>query len=550
MCNHQYDIKNVKYLGIKEKQCKYSTMYDTLRKQNLSNEIDLTLPIDENGECIFHSKNIEWKRANNFTKRFEDLIKLYAILEERSYDFVEFVFIGNEKNITELKNIENQLKTGSFSFVGATFETNVRIENINTIKHNISFGNSRFRGNFIINNCAFSFFHLEAIKVEGFFSLKNTEIDGIADFSHSDFLQLAYFEKINFNHDVFFYDTLFSYKTLAEKDEPITTFKDITFFNKVEFKKAEFDCGVEFPNTIFYYQAEFLDVLFSNEFVADFSDINVNQTLLLSGTTDKRLFDFSVAFRIDETKILGKIIFQYVNFSNIYPKHRDNLQLLTYKGKVEIGVGCIKYRFQTDIKEIVVNERNQNLIEDITRTFKSFFAVCNGKNLGIEIVSKTDDKISFFYFTDENFTNQDAFIEALGKTEYAFWSFLQNAEQVKNHISAATKNEKTDLTKLTDIIIDIGSIFNKIGTRIYLLESEDEDITHALTQAINFIENGSIDFNNFQKLIKIISEQSITGTKNPVLIDATNNTIIININQQNADNIYNIEEIINANFKK
>jgi len=90
-------------------------------------------------------------------------------------------------------------------------------------------------------------------------------------------------------------------------------------------------------------------------------------------------------------------------------------------GKVEIASGCIKYRFQTEIKTISINRDNQALILELSQTFTNYFTTQNGLNLGFEIVERDNDTISFFYFTDENI-NEVEFLERLKRTEQNLWN--------------------------------------------------------------------------------------------------------------------------------
>src|SRR5829696_600170 len=78
ICNHSYAVHSQHRPRSMGKQCPHSLLYDRLRSTNLSPEIEAApfLPVDDHGACIFHSKEIAWKRQNDFTGKFLQLVQL------------------------------------------------------------------------------------------------------------------------------------------------------------------------------------------------------------------------------------------------------------------------------------------------------------------------------------------------------------------------------------------------------------------------------------------------------------------------------------------
>src|SRR6202008_672649 len=80
--------------------CPYIQFYDRIRSSGTivqSPTNPRVLPIDDHGVCLFHSKEVDWKRQNDFKARFFELVKLLDAHDaERYYDFTEFVFLGGD----------------------------------------------------------------------------------------------------------------------------------------------------------------------------------------------------------------------------------------------------------------------------------------------------------------------------------------------------------------------------------------------------------------------------------------------------------------------
>ena len=98
-CAHTYTADyshRTKGVGVR---CPYPAFYERLRSdasRASGSDTDLELPMDESGLCIFHSRDAEWKRENDFGKRLVQLLEFLEIDEKtQRYDFAEFVFVGN-----------------------------------------------------------------------------------------------------------------------------------------------------------------------------------------------------------------------------------------------------------------------------------------------------------------------------------------------------------------------------------------------------------------------------------------------------------------------
>jgi len=89
MCTHHHKKA---YLTHLPKTCTLAHFFNatTTEKRQFSE-----LPIDESGKCIFHSNNLTWKRAQQFTERFLELLQIMLQEETlKELDFRECQFVG------------------------------------------------------------------------------------------------------------------------------------------------------------------------------------------------------------------------------------------------------------------------------------------------------------------------------------------------------------------------------------------------------------------------------------------------------------------------
>ncbi len=211
----------------------------------------------------------------------------------------------------------------------------------------------------------------------------------------------------------------------------------------------------------------------------EFNQIEITTGAILrfeSTDPQKKLFDHDVQFSFKDSPA-GLIRFENVNFKNISPASRERLTELARLGRVEIGSGCIKYRFQSPITRIDVSEGNTPLIVKICETFTSYFTESNGFNLGLEVVERTHTTVHFFFFTDEDIS-EAIFEERLTRTAQQMWSLLSirsgdqllalEASSVPETVAALTPStvQESAMINAVDCVTSLMSIFFGVGIRI------------------------------------------------------------------------------------
>ncbi|MGH1363291.1 MAG: CHAT domain-containing protein [Calditrichia bacterium] len=513
MCKHTYTSDSGKESHSMGNQCPHPEYYKKGHATAISESVDglvPVLPIDSNGVCLFHSKDVIWKRKNGFKQIFLQLVQFLnndSIL--KCCDFREFVFVGDE--LTIKNNIEDyvlQITNTVFQkpvyFTGASFIDSFELNDV-SFQDGATFRSTTFTQDLQIINTRF--FGLE--------------------FSNTTFMQIAYFIKVEFLSYALFINNRFTGKTgvytvkfVDSCFRGITDFSGSAFtlggestvgFIKVQFEdftdfgRTQFHCQVIFNEVSFAFNTEFIDTSFETVSssaryrgaAVEFKQIEVMKNVILTfKSTDpqKRLFSHNVQFSFKE-KLDGIIRFENVNFSHIDSASKDRLVRLAKSGNVEIGTGCIKYRFQTDIRTVAVSHDNAPLVLELCQTFTNYFTVSNGLNLGFEIVARDEAKVSFFYFTDENIS-EATFHARLAHTEQSLWNLLRyrSDEQLKA-LEAASATAKPSIREnaiinAVDGISALLGTFFRVGMRIALGTWKEAD-TKALLGAVQFNSDGA-----------------------------------------------------------
>ena len=495
------------------KRCPVPGLYERARsKSSHSPEADSTstLPVDEHGACIFHSQEIAWKRENDFEGQFAKLVQILDVDEtEDYYDFSEFRFLGNDLK-TGLGSEQHTLCIADMVFrkrayfTGAVFLDSLELDGVcfedgatfaqATFAHDLKIMNARFRGLDFINAqfaqlalfskiefLSYTLFHnAQFMGVTGGYVVKfaDSRFQGIADFSGAVFGPLG--------------------------NESSVGFLNVQFQDFTDFRKTRFHNQVVFADVSFAGVAEFIDTLFDTArssaryrgAAVEFSRIEVMaEAVLTFMSTDpqRKIFNHDVQMSFKEDPV-GLVEFENVNFNRFTPSSRDRLTRLSKLGRVEIGPGCIKYRFQTDVRTISVSQGNTPLILELCQTFTNYFTVSNGMNLGFEIVNRDETNVSFFYFTDEDISKA-TFLAHLARTEQRLWSLLStsSSEQLLAiggpGCTALSPGKENALINSIDGISALLGTFFRVGARIAIGAWKEAD-TKALLDAIRFNDRG------------------------------------------------------------
>ncbi len=292
----------------------------------------------------------------------------------------------------------------------------------------------------------------------------------------------------------------FSGASFVLGEESSVAFVRSRFEESADFQRARFHCQVVFNEVLFAGATDFVDTSFDSVATAARyrgTAVEFNQIEITAGATlrfestdpQKKLFDHDVQFSFKETPA-GLMRFENVNFKNIISASRERLTELARVGLVEIGSGCIKYRFQTPVTKIDVSEGNSPLIVKICETFTSYFTVSNGFNLGFEVVERNPMRVHFFFFTDEDIS-EEIFEERLARTAQQMWSLLSNRSGAQflaleaSPTSAPVAGQESAMINAVDCVTSLMAIFFGVGARIACGRWKAAD-TRALRRAALF----------------------------------------------------------------
>lgn len=513
MCEYKYKNKSMGHkIG---SPCIYSNL-----KDKIYNEEPLSLLIDNEGNCIFHSNNLVWKKANDFNLHLKALIKFYEKDSPKLIDFSEIIFINSDENNNKI--CFSDLKFNNYIDMSyCTFHEDLLINNCDLVGLDILGGKFKKYSN--ISNCSIRSLNFSKSVFEDKFSINKTKIDSYSDFEKCTFSDTISFIDVEFGDMVQFNWAVFSTKDL---NYCITTFKNVKFSgHPLDFSNAKFNSCVVFNNVEFDTDCLFINSEFNSPKnsdsscgALDFSNITIGKLdkMTFIGTESNKLFSNEVRFT--NLKLTGEIIFENVNYNQLSRNTRDLFSKLEKEGKIIIKKGCIKYRFQSELKEIFIQDSNQDLIYEIAKTYRNYFVVHNGLNLGLEIYERTTKKISYFFFTDEDIT-KEIFDIRLEDTFVNFWELFTNIPKIASQlqektVTAQNQTLPSKLINSIDIVIDLVGILAKIGARVPFLKLSKEDIFQALVHSVNFGSVSTLNSNLLEITVVNNYNQFINGNNN------------------------------------
>ena len=464
---------------------------------SLNGEGDI-LPVDDDGYCIFHSKNMAWKQQNDFSGYLD---KLFSVINQIDIGTITYetpwmtlapngLFLFDMRGIEWIANVpsdgsESTISISNFSFNhtialnmnGGHFYDKLEINN-NNDNLAINFCHSIFEKRVSLESSVLKEMSLEFCHFKGdFYMAKNCEIKERAEFYNMTVLKdfaisySVFHGEVYFNGSTFGTDRIMSFDNVVFEDS--TDFSDCIFNGYTTIESCQFDGEVIFIDSEFNRKTYF----HSNEF-----DGNV---YFKSNKGSNKMFNDIMYLYVKDENIGGVIHFENIDFLKIAPAERDNLLKLEKNNKIIIGSGCIKYRTQSPIITINSDQVNHNIITELTISFSNYFLYSEGFNLGVEFVSKQINNLQLFYYTDELISNEE-FIERLKKVERDYWQFAID----KNEI------DKSKQIQAIDNFSSKSSVLYKIAIRQrygYWSETDTKELLKAISLNENSIDAGKVN---------------------------------------------------------
>lgn len=507
MCGHVYrgDYRTgPKGLGIR---CPYPELFARARARaepDAATDALLELPYDEHGLCLFHSQDGGWKRRNRFAARFRELLRVLSEDDEaRYFDFAEIVLVADDAEGMGSIGITSLSLPKRCHFTGALFLDALVLEDVD-FAGGVTFEKTSFERDLRAERVRFAGVDFVGATFRGRAAFLDVESPSYALFRDSRFLATDDGYVVRFERSHYGGIADFTEVELLLGSESSVLFEEVRFDDFVNFRQAHFRCQVVFDRVSFAAECEFVDTVFTlvpttaryRGSAVEFNRITIGpDTVLHFESTDaaRKMFEHDVQFSF-EGQPAGIIRFQNVNFNKLKPASKERLTKLARTGVVEIGSGCIKYRFQTPPRSIVISDGHAELVVDICQTFTNYFSATSGMNLGVEIVERDNNKVTLFYFTDED-TTEARFLERLKLAEQSLWDLLSRPPR-RRFLAIAERSgelptalEASRFLNAVDGLSALMGTFFRVGARIALGRWREDD-TRRLLHAIHFGAEG------------------------------------------------------------
>ncbi len=523
MCNHTYTSNPETNTSIPE-SCPFPELFKKpLPASQTAPHAGpaLALPIDSDGACIFHSHAAQWKRDNGFMDWLLQAIeRLEADTSAGSIDFTEAVFVAGDPTGDGGKGpppltLQDAQFDKVVKFIGATFLDAIRLNNL-TFGGGVYFDEAVFNGTLTIDKSTFMGFRFSKVTLRQGLLISEATFRGYALFDEAQLLGTTKnFMVFACRDSMFDGITSFSSTVFSGGNNAHCLFEKTTFDGYLDFELTEFRSTLHFSDVCFKNDVDFRDTLFAPgqssakyqgaSFELSSISLPANGAISFVSTDPlQKMFSRDVSIKFKESPE-GTLHFENVNFHHILEKYRNQLKDLERTGHVSIGPGCIKYRLQTAVRSVPIDGANAPLVAEICQTFTTYFSARNGINLGFEIVSRTKEEIRFFYFTDEDIS-EEVFLDRLEKTEHNLWDLISTRPDLKQLAeenapgpqqrspvrSVASSAEDDALINAVDAISAMFGTFFRVSVRILRKTWKPRD-TQRLLQAIHFGDGKSLE---------------------------------------------------------
>lgn len=482
------------------------------------------LPIDNDGKCLFHSNDLDWKKKNSFYDYIDWLISVYEGDDNSSsIDLSEGIYDASleqaiMQRITTQGLIEKALvlkKCEVYSDLvikGGRFSSNIdlsqsrfygRVSFQNTVMNGITMNSliffkdlfmtdvvnnsylisdkSNYRGGYIANRCTYR----KIVQFEGTEFNFAPELNRAFSITNSSFYGPVSFDNAKFN-----------------KACIINT---VSFFDRTTFLYTNFDCQLSTPS--------FASVTFDNIIIAE------SASLLFEGKSDSLIFQNAKDIYFNDLIVEGSVHFEYVNLQKGTDTRVKSYLLelvVNSEYNVVIGKGCVKYFNQTDPKTVEIDKSFRNLLVDVCNTFSKFFELKNNVGIGLQVSQVTDTSITYYYYSDD-LIDKDVFLSLIDESSKKMWTVIEVKDQsIDSSDSQQIVAKGIDrLYDGIDVTVDLIAICIKLIARVPAIGFKREIFNKILnahsmndTQVIDYSKIESLNINQ-TILLGIGNEQNV-----------------------------------------
>ncbi len=400
----------------------YSTLIEQFPEHNLYN-----LPIDEDGYCIFHSKNKDWKHKNSFFRWFINLI-YYQNNDEnlKKIDLSGFNIIGMSENLINFLDFEEVFGAFRAKMQKSNF---IRLIVLSELKINkpVDFSNSIFTDEVVIFRVNFSSkINLDNVIFKNSLTIKKCSFNRYVTFANRSifeksvniqeclFAEYLNLEQAIFEHNISLLDCEFT--ELMMGNVSVGKNNDIKHWNKIQ--NSIFKKRLNLNNSVFYNSIAFTSCTFKNEVRFDNSSFHKEFNLVkpkiednihfISSNRNESLFKTSANFLFGKEAFIGngQIIFNNINLYLINPSFKENLRWLEINHKVNIQ-NCLRYRVSIE-KVFNIKTLDYQILRDLGNVLENFFSNNYRTSLNIETIKDAvKNEVRIIYHTDDNISLEE-----------------------------------------------------------------------------------------------------------------------------------------------
>lgn len=510
MCKH-YDSAGC---GV----CGWESYYNEHIASGRNNAANSGLPVDENGLCLFHSSDIEWKRQNKFAERLATLITCVdndEDMEDISFD--DFILVGNDtldRETWEKHDYKLDSPNEHILYLhGATCRKNLVFHNAR-FHDPVIIEKGIFKTDLIIDHCLFE----ESISIDRLTIGADLYIDGsefkrhfvwvgknrvIGNFTiidskfngRTDFCNLVLENHSVVDNNVF------------EKSDFVSEF-NCRFDGGLDFTRNEF-ADLRFDACYFYGDCTFAELTQHHSFTI--INPTIQGQVSFVGTAEHLLFNANTRIYLTDDcfEELGHVTFDYCNVKDLGTAFVDNIKTLEDLELVRISPTCQVERLTIIYEYHPYTSLNANIIEDFAHLVARYFSRWHAVNLTVKIDrNKCKRTIRVVFKTTDDISDEE-----FRKIMNRFSMTIQ-----------ASRNSTND--EILDIIDTYRSICDRLRKRHNIIGYEK--IAEILSMQ-GAIQIGTININS--NTMKINNSQiGILSTGNNANFD--NNTIVQNASSE------------------
>jgi hypothetical protein len=388
MCNHRHTKQYFKPLP---NECQLAAYIE--QKAAQVPMVFRDLPCDLEGLCVFHSRNLDWKRDNQCAERFLDLQRAMATDDAlNELDFREFQLVGADFTARQDLLLENAFASDETIVMGscrvgkpirmrgAIFHSDFIISDLKCV--DIDFDESVFKGVTTLIHSHFQDFtsFIGGTRFEQNLVVEDCVFEQLVSLDNAVLMEQLFMVEVDFKGG------LSSLHTHQLAKDVICQLSAVRFGEYSSFNDAVFAAPVVFERCIFDGETHFEHTVFSDRL--HIQDPNISDKIYFIGAEDRpKLFRNAVVFNLGDNcfEQHGQLIFKNANLYNANAEFKESLRALELEHRIDLGPGCLLYRNAIEIL-LDCNRVTAGIAEDLAHTFSRFFEANFLQSLKVDLL--------------------------------------------------------------------------------------------------------------------------------------------------------------------